>query len=184
MKLGMDLNGPNGLVLEYAVLRCRPAETMALMEGLQEWDVWAWCPVFPVHVRLAHRRKPATVPRPLLPGLVFVPRQEMGKALELRRRRRVRVFQPFRFLGRAVYVSDGELQPLRDFSKAPQRTKRPRSATDLVIGDIVEMPESPFSRLRFTVIATEGAYTLVETKQWKTRVATCLLKKISLPPAE
>lgn len=167
----------------WSILRCHALQTVTLRDELNEHRMDAWCPMFCVHVRHRHHRRPVVVKRPLLPGFLFMPEDGVRQALKLTRAHKVRQFKLFQFNGEVVTVAGVELEPMKQFeSHEPSKkfvefveeANRPR------VGERAQVKYGPFAGKAGRVLASGRSYSMIELNSLKIQIATCLLERTQL----
>lgn len=126
---------------EYCINLCRSDKTIPLARLLfQVYGVHAWAPKI---VNKKPRKGEKRI-KSALPGFVFIPVQEQGKALKLQKSLKVPQFRPLVVNGmeRSCYHSD-----LADFEDAVTGAEKraPITKQEFSVGDEVDVVKGPFT---------------------------------------
>jgi hypothetical protein len=147
--------------------------TTALEEALGREKLAAWVPRFHVAMRLPHKRKPSLVEKVALPGLVFLPEDQLSLAKGAAKETRLLSWQggsakawllagsKFRVLavnGEAMRIPDKQMEGLREISAREVLERR----DTIPIGSRVRISSGPFEGQVGEVLERRGLYRMVQ----------------------
>jgi hypothetical protein len=142
--------------LSWVVLRCRPSETLTIVQWLEAVGKRAWSPTMTLRMRLPRSRVVGDVVKPMLPSFLFAERAALG----VDQSSEAAKFRPMIVNGALVVLDQANLQPLMDSErKAIERKPVKRRFS---IGERVAINFGPFAGHSGIVVGVNSNYVRLE----------------------